>query len=266
MEINRLRSFALKGLSIVFICLTQVLNAQVQFPKQSNPPRLVYNFSLAFPELIAQEDLAALEHQLVAFSDSTSNQIVVVIVDDLQGMEPWQYATELGQAWGVGQAKEDNGVVVLIKPTKEGIGRKAFIAVGYGLSAVIPDLTAKRIVEDYMLPEFKQGRYYAGINKACSVLMGLANGEIHHENLDKKRPLIKSAWLIKFIVIILVLIYLASKSKGGGSSIGRRGVFMGPWYGGGFGGGFGGGGGSDSGGFGGFGGGGFGGGGSGGSW
>lgn len=266
MEINRLRSFVAKGLSIVLICFVQLLHAQIQFPKQSNPPRLVNQFSKAFPDLIAQADLDALERKLVAFSDSTSNQIVVVIVDDLQGMEPWQYATELGQAWGVGQAKEDNGVVILIKPTKEGIGRKAFIAVGYGLNAVIPDLTAKRIVEDYMLPAFKQGQYYTGIDQACTILMGLANGEIHHENLGQKRPVIKSAWLIKLIIIILVLIYLASKSKGGGTSIGRRGVFMGPWYGGGFGGGFGGGGGSDSGGFGGFGGGGFGGGGSGGSW
>jgi len=112
---------------------------------------LVNNFSAAFPDLLSAEEMAKLEKSLVAFSDSTSNQIVVVIVDDLQGLEPWQYATELGQAWGVGQAKEDNGVVILIKPTKEGIGRKTFIAVGYGLSAVIPDLTAKQPMVKYII-------------------------------------------------------------------------------------------------------------------
>ncbi len=247
------------------LCLvSNLLMAEVQFPQQSQPPRLVNNFSAAFPDLLSAEETANLEKSLVAFSDSTSNQIVVVIVDDLQGLEPWQYATELGQAWGVGQAKEDNGVVILIKPTKEGIGRKTFIAVGYGLTAVIPDLTAKQIVEQEMLPQFKQGQYYLGIQKACSVIMGLANGEIHHQNYKQNSPGIKTSLLIKFIIIILIIIYLASKSNGGGTAIGRRGVFIGPFMGGGFGGGFGRG--SDSGGFGGFGGGGFGGGGSGGSW
>jgi uncharacterized protein len=244
--------------------VVNLLKAEVKLPQPTQPPRLVNNFSFAFPNLLSEDQMASLEQTLKAFSDSTSNQILVVIVDDLQGLEPWEYATEIGQAWGVGQAKEDNGIVLLIKPTKEGIGRKAFIAVGYGLSAVIPDLTAKRIVDQELLPEFKQGNYYMGIQKACSVLMALANGEIHHQNYNQNRPDIKASWVIKLIIIILVIIYLASKSKGGGTSIGRRGVFMGPFYGGGFGGGFGGGG--DSGGFGGFGGGGFGGGGSGGSW
>ena len=261
---HKLISRFLYVFTLAFCLMANLLKAEVLLPQPTQPPRLVNNFSLAFPNLLSADEMASLENSLLAFSDSTSTQIVVLIVDDLQGLEPWEYATEIGQAWGVGQAKEDNGIVILIKPTKEGIGRKTFIAVGYGLSAVIPDLTAKRIVDQELLPEFKQGNYYMGIQKACSLLMALAKGEIKHQNYNQNRPAIKASWVIKLIIIILIIIYLASKSKGGGASIGRRGMFMGPFYGGGFGGGFGGG--SSSGGFGGFGGGGFGGGGSGGSW
>jgi uncharacterized protein len=232
-------------------------------PEKPNPPRLVNNLSKEFPGFFSAEETALLETKLQELSNSSSNQIVVLVVDDLNDMEPWAYATELGQKWGVGQGKEDNGIVVLIKPTKSGIGRKTHIAVGYGLEGAIPDLTANRIAEEEINPSLKAGRNFEAVDKGITVLIALAKGEYNYKTYDKSSKKVPGGLIFKLIVIILVLILFSRKNRGGGMSIGRGGVFMAPMFGG-FGGGSGGGG--DSGGFGGFGGGGFGGGGSGGSW
>ena len=232
-------------------------------PEKPNPPRLINNLSKEFPGFFTAEETALLETKLQELSNTSSNQIVVLVVDDLNDMEPWAYATELGQKWGVGQGKDDNGIVILIKPTKTGIGRKTHIAVGYGLEGAIPDLTANRIAEEEINPLLKEGRNFEAVDKGITVLIALAKGEYNYKTYDKSSKKVPGGLIFKLIVIILVLILFSRKNRGGGMSIGRGGVFMAPMFGG-FGGGSGGGG--DSGGFGGFGGGGFGGGGSGGSW
>jgi uncharacterized protein len=255
-------SYALTLMLLVFV--SQSAFAQSEgLPEKPNPPRLINNLSQEFPDFFSAEETAVLESKLEELSNSSSNQIVVVVVDDLNDMEPWSYATELGQKWGVGQGKDDNGIVVLIKPTKSGIGRKTFIAVGYGLEGSIPDLTANRIVENEINPLLKEGRNFDALNKGTDVLIALAKGEYNYKTYDKSSKKLPGGLIFKLIVIILVLILLSRRNRGGGMTIGSGGMFMGPMFGG-FGGGSSGGG--SSGGFGGFGGGGFGGGGSGGSW
>lgn len=255
-------NYTLPFLFLLFV--SQSAYAQSEgIPEKPNPPRLINNLSKEFPGFFSAEESAKLETKLEEFSKSSSNQIVVVVVDDLNDMEPWSYATELGHKWGVGQGKEDNGIVILIKPTKSGIGRKTHIAVGYGLEGAIPDLTANRIVKEEINPSLKEGRNFDAVNKGTDVLIALAKGEYNYKTYDKSSKKVPGSLIFKLIVIILVLILLSRKNRGGGMSIGRGGVFMAPMFGG-FGGGSSGGG--DSGGFGGFGGGGFGGGGSGGSW
>lgn len=242
-----------------------LLAQQELVPEMPKPPRLVNNLSTEFPDFLSAEETARLEAKLVRFSDSTSNQIVVVIVDDLNGMEPWTFATELGQKWGVGGAKQDNGVVVLIK-TKAGDGRgKAHIAVGYGLEGAIPDLTAKRIYEEEIVPYLKQGQHFLALDKSTDVIMALAKGEYNYKAYQKGKGKSSGRLVFYFILIILVMILLSGRNRGGGMTIGRRGTIFGPTFGGGGWGGFGGGS-SGGGGFGGFGGGGFGGGGAGGDW
>lgn len=242
-----------------------LLAQQELVPEMPKPPRLVNNLSTEFPDFLSAEETARLETKLVRFSDSTSNQIVVVIVDDLNGMEPWTFATELGQKWGVGGAKQDNGVVVLIK-TKAGDGRgKAHIAVGYGLEGAIPDLTAKRIYEEEIVPNLKQGQHFLALDKSTDVIMALAKGEYNYKAYQKGKGKSSGRLVFYFILIILVMILLSGRNRGGGMTIGRRGTIFAPTFGGFGGGGFGGGS-SGGGGFGGFGGGGFGGGGAGGDW
>lgn len=238
-------------------------------PERPTPPRLVNNLSKAFPNFLSQQEESQLERKLQGFANQTSNQIVIVIVDDLGGDEPWSYATELGHKWGVGQAKFDNGIVILVKPTGGEGQRNLFIAVGYGLEGAIPDLTTKQIRENEMYPDFKNGQYYAALDKGTDVLMALAKGEYSSDAYGKKHSSkrLPMGVIIPLIFIILFIVLRSGKGGGSGGLSMGTGFLLGSMFGGG-GGGFGGGGssGGDSGGFGGFGGGGFGGGGSGGNW
>ena len=232
-------------------------------PERPSPARLVNNMSSS--GFISSGEEERLEQKLEAFANETSNQIVIVIVDDLGGMEPWAFATELGQKWGVGQQKQDNGVVILVKPTGGEGERYLEIVVGYGLEGAIPDLTTKEIRENDMYPYFKKGQGYEGLDKGTDVLMALAKGEYNSDAYGKKHKggfsKVKMGLILLFIIIFIIISIKRGGRGGNGMSMGT-GFFLGSMMGGGrnFGGG------GSSGGFGGFGGGGFGGGGSGGSW
>ncbi len=249
---------------LVFLSLftsTLVLSQKDDIPESTN--RLVNNFSQEFPNFISEQEEEILEQKLEAFDKATSNQIVIIIVDDLNGYEPVEYATEIGEKWKVGQEKEDNGIVILIKPTGGKHERKYFIATGKGLEGAIPDAVCRQIEDNELLPNLKKGDYYAALDKTTDVLMSLAKGEFNSKEYSKKhKSKLPISKIIIIIIIIIVFIISVSKRGGGnGYTMGSGGIFFG-------GGGFGGGssGGSSGGGFGGFGGGDFGGGGSGGDW
>jgi uncharacterized protein len=211
---------------------------------------------------LSASQISTLERKLVAYNDSTSTQILVLLVEDLQGYSVEQYATEIGHNWGVGQKGKSNGAVILVKPKKGSERGQVNISPGYGLEEYVTDATAKRIIEKEMIPAFKENDYYTGINNAVNVIMDLCSGKFSQDEYADGDgfPL----WLTILFIIAIIVVF--SKFSGGGQNYsggGARTIWI-P-MGGGFGsGGFGGGG--HSGGFGGFGGGGFGGGGASGSW
>ena len=253
-------------LGIFALLLPLCTKSQDNLPDRPNPPQLVNNLSASFSGLTPQMTYQ-LEQKLVRFSDSTSNQIAIVIVDDLKGLEPEQYATHLGAKWGIGQKDKQNGIVILVKPTGGQGERKVFIAVGRGLEGAIPDLIAHRIVEQEILPNFKKGNFYEGLDAATSVLMSLAKGEFNYKQYASKKERTPPLLPLIIVVIIFALLFFSSRGGGGGYTMGSGGAFLGgALLGSMFGSGGGRSSGGDGGGFGGFGGGDFGGGGAGGSW
>ncbi len=222
-----------------------------------------------FAGILTADQKAALEHKLVAFDDSTSTQIAVVIIDNLDGYDVADYAVQLGRAWGIGGKEFSNGVLLLIS-VKD---RKLNIATGYGVEGALPDITSKHIIDEEIVPNFKGNDYYRGIDKGTDAIIKAVKGEYQ---VARKKS-VKGGSKIPFIIIAIVLFILFSSRGGGGKGgqfMSRRGsrgiaeaILWGSLLGGRGGGGFGGGGGGSSGGgFGGFGGGSFGGGGSSGSW
>ncbi len=238
-------------------------------PERPNPPRLVNNLSKQMPDFLSVQDADRLERKLEDFANQTSNQIVIVIVDDLKGLEPYDFAVRLHHNWGVGQAKQDNGIVIVVKPTGGQGQRKSTISVGYGLEGAIPDLTAKQIVDNELNTSFAKGDVYGGFDKATDVLMSLAKGEYNSDQYGQKhsRKGFPRGIIIPLIFLIIFIIIRSSGGRGGrgGMSMGS-GFLLGSMMGRGFGSGGGWGGGGSSGGFGGFGGGSAGGGGASGSW
>lgn len=252
-----------KILSFIFLVVV-VGFVSAQIATRPDPPRLYNNLSQEFPDFLNSAQAQQLEEKLEQFSNQTSNQICVVIVDDLNGMDASDYATKLINEWGIGKKGSNNGIVILIKPTGSAGGRDLFIAIGYGLEGAIPDLATKRIRDNEMNPYLKSGDYYTALDKGTDVLMQLAKGEINVKDYTRSSRGINPASVI-IIIIIIIFLLRAFFGGGGGSTYSRGGR---TYWGGGFGGGgFGGfGGGGSGGGFGGFGGGSSGGGGSGGKW
>ena len=244
----------------------QVENA---VPPAPSPPKL-YNDLTKGKNFLTPEQSIFLENKLVAYDDSTSNQVAIVIVETLQGYSANEYATALGRKWKVGGEQNNNGVVILIS-TEPG-NRDAYIATGYGLEGAIPDITAKHIVDDLLIPDFQEGNYYSGLNNSVDAIIKAAAGEYTApEGYRSNKPLPRPFKLIIAMIIFIIIVSVMSKGgRGGGGYASRRG-WLGPTiFGGGLGsGGWGGGGwsgGGGGGGFGGFGGGSFGGGGAGGKW
>ncbi len=236
------------------------------------PPRLVNDFAGILPP--AQRE--ALERKLVAFDDTTSNQIAVVIVSDLQGYDRSEFAYRVAHEWGVGQGDFNNGVLVLVRPKSASASGIVFIATGYGLEGAIPDIACAEIIDREMIPRFREEDYYGGIDAGTDVLMALAAGEYSHDRYRDAMPSSVIPAIIIFIVILFIVIAIASGNSNNRHISGSGTSSLPPWllmemmgggrsHGGSWGG-FSGGGRSGGGGFGGFGGGGFGGGGAGGSW
>ena len=225
--------------------------------------RLVNDFSGTLTPQQAQ----ALENKLVAFDDSTSTQIAVIIIPSLNGNDVSDYNLKLGRAWGIGGKEFNNGVVLLIAKGD----RKLNIATGYGVEGALTDVIAKHIIDDVIRPKFKGDDYYRGIDEGTDAIMKALQGEYTAPANYKKKGTSAGRILGYIIMIIIFLVAFSGGSKGGGSFMSRRGFAawtIGSMLGGGGSGGsgWGGGGGGSSGGFGGFGGGSFGGGGASGSW
>jgi uncharacterized protein len=273
MILKRIYSTIIALLIPVLLCNVHSQN----IPEKPVPPRLVNDLA----GILNPAESNRLEQRLVSFNDSTSTQISIVTVPSLDGYAPSDYAQRLGEKWGIGRKKLDNGVLILVKPKTPDSRGEIFIATGYGLEGVIPDITAAEIVDYEILPSFRNGDYYGGLVNAVNTLMDLARGEYTASEYSRRaggESNEKSPGLfgIIFIIIILLIIFRKRGSSGNrkitGSGLpfwllmgmlgsGNR-SHRGSWGGFSGGGGFGRGGG----GFGGFGGGSFGGGGAGGSW
>ena len=243
-------------------------------PKKTTDQTSVYQYT----PLLSESQKNSLEQKLIKYSDSTSTQIVVAIISSTQGENINYLGAQWGQKWGIGQEREDNGILILLARDD----RKIAINTGYGVEHLMTDAMSRRIIERDIIPYFKQNDYYGGLNRGVDAIFEVMTGEYQgtrQENTSEEFP--GGFIILLFIIFIIVMISISKKNQGGGgpgsnrgggfsiwdaiilSNLGRGGMGSGS-SGGGFGGGgsFGGGGGFG----GGFGGGGFGGGGASGGW
>ena len=255
----------------LFVCLliTQIGFAQFSIPQKPDIQTSVYDYA----NLLSPQEKTQLEEKLIRYSDSTSTQIVVATVKTINGEDIGILTPKWGHQWGIGQAKEDNGVFILVAEKEH----KIWISAGYGLEDKLTAGIGGEITRNIIVPEFKAGSYYKGLDKGADALFDLFRGKYKGERKQNQKedgfPILPIV-----IIFIVILIIIAKNRKDGGGNSGNNGggmsltdIILLSSLGRGFGnGGFGGGssgGGFGGGGFGGgFGGGGFSGGGSGGDW
>ncbi|MBK6950052.1 MAG: TPM domain-containing protein [Haliscomenobacter sp.] len=230
--------------------------------------------------ILDQGQKTALEQKLVAYADSTSTQIAIVLESSLDGDDVFEYSFRLAEAWGIGSKGNDNGILIYAALED----RKLYIHAGPGVQGYLTDNVSKRILDQIIRPAFREGAYYVGLDKATTVMIELGAGTYSNEASGKEGNRAGSVLLVLLIVVGVIFLFslFSNTNDGDGGGYyrgghydagphGRRGgggwiIFPG---GGGWGSGGSGGGNNDSGGwgdFGGFGGGGFDGGGAGGDW
>ena len=248
---------------LVFFLFGIYANAQFTIPKVPSFQTSVYDYA----DVLNPTEEKELENKLVHYSDSTTTQIVVITIDDLKGESIGLLTPRWAQEWGIGQEKEDNGILILLSKND----REIWISPGYGVEDRLTAGINGELIRNIIIPEFKAGSYYSGLDKGADAIFEVLKGKYKgsRKESNKDFPILP---IIVFVVILILIISKASKG-GGNSGGGSRGLDLGDIIilsslgrgNGGFGGGsFGGG---SSGGFGGgFGGGGFSGGGAGGSW
>lgn len=202
--------------------------------------------------LLKPDERAALDAKLKAHEDKTSDQVVVATVPSLEGFEIEDYANRLFRQWKLGQAKTNNGALLLVAPKE----RKVRIEVGYGLEGALTDALSRVIIATAIAPQFQKGDYAAGIDAGIDGMLSILTGDAEEwqrraqvRNDDTSVPI--SLLHIVVMIIVIVLILRSMRRNLGAQSHRTR---SGRWIttGSGLGGGWGGGGGSFGGGGGGF--------------
>ncbi|HQV99268.1 MAG TPA: TPM domain-containing protein [Bacteroidia bacterium] len=253
--------------AVCLVLFSVNVNAADDFPERAT--RLVTDYT----GTLRPDELQSLENKLVAFDDTTSMQIAVVMMASVGNYDISDYAVQLFNKWKIGDKKNNSGVLLLVAKDD----RKVWITTGYGMEGVFPDALVKQVIDREIVPKFRSGDYFGGIDAGTTAITGITTGE--YKAVGKKSKGNKGGvfpfLMFAFIIIVIIISQVGrAKRYGRKNNLGFWAAWAllnaasnrshGSW--GGFtgGGGFGGGGGG--GGFGGFGGGMSGGGGAGGSW
>lgn len=195
-------------LSVLFVSETVVS----QFDIPEIPPNSKQTAVYDYIELLSDSERSSLGTKLVNYADTTSTQIVVVIISTTKGEDISLLGAKWGHKWGIGQADTDNGILILLAKDD----RTVDINTGYGIEYRITDRMAERIINNYMIPEFKKGNYYAGLDKATSVMIDMLSGEFDGEQ-QREFPYTSLIMIAIFVLFLIIIINARTKNRGGGS-------------------------------------------------
>jgi uncharacterized protein len=130
--------------------------------------------------ILKQKTIDQLEKQLIAYEDSTSNQIAVLIIPTLDGEVLEEYSLRVAEKWKLGQASKDNGILLLVAIDDH----KMRIEVGQGLEGVLTDAQCNRIIRNEMAPEFRRNDYDAGVIDGIDGITKAIAGEYSAEDAN----------------------------------------------------------------------------------
>jgi uncharacterized protein len=203
------------SLLFIFFCCSQTLSAQFEIPTKPKFQTSVYD---DYIQLLTPSEKKDLERKLIQYSDTTSTQIVVAIISSTDGENINYLGTQWAHSWGIGQAKEDNGVFILLAKDD----RKIAISTGYGVEHLLTDAMSRRIIEKDIIPYFKQNDYYGGLNRGADAIFEVLTGEYQGSRQTESKGSSSIPFFMIIFIIILVIIIANSKNKRGGKGGGKR--------------------------------------------
>lgn len=217
-EVNELTMRIYFFVPLFFVLSSLFLQAN-DIISRPEPPRMVNDMA----GFLTPNQRIELEQRLVEYARQSSTQLVFVSVPDLKGYEKADYAVRLAHDWGIGQEGKDNGILILVKPKTAGSSGEVFIATGYGIEEYVPDAVAKRIVENDMLPYFRQQQNYQGVRTAVERLIDLTQGKYTAEAYMQQQGTEGFPWGVIFFLLIFTFVPLLSRlSHARRTSVGKN--------------------------------------------
>ncbi len=214
----KLLKYILFFLLFAIFGFTQTIHAQYKIPKR--PTNKKQHFVYDYTNLLSDKDSLNLNVKLRKYSDTTSTQIVLVIINTTKGEDIGILTPRWAHDWGVGQAKEDNGVFILLARDD----RKIWISPGYGVEHKLTAGIVGEVVRYVIIPHFKRDNYYQGLDKGTDAIFKILEGEYQgtrQSSSNDEFPV--GFFLLLFIVFIIFIIALSKSRRGGGNNKGNRG-------------------------------------------
>ena len=156
--------------------------------------------------LLTTADKAALEQELKALEDKSTDQLVIYVARSLQGYEIEDFGYKLGRAWAIGHKDKNNGVILIVAPKE----RKVRIEVGRGLEPQLTDVMSKLIIENAILPAFRRGDFPAGIKAGVRDIRDVLLGDAEAVKQRAKSAAQRSPGGGGFAVAVLIILILVA--------------------------------------------------------
>ena len=185
-----------------FFLLAFLLLALSGFSQIPDKPSFIHPImDLDDTGILNQQETDAIYQKLKNYSDSTSTEILVIIVKTTNGEDIARYATDLGHKWKIGQKGKDNGIILLIAKDD----RRINISTGYGTEGLMTDALSRRVIEEIIQPEFKAENYYAGIDKGTTAIMQIMKGEFKSDGKKKGGGFPFGVFVFIFIILMIII-------------------------------------------------------------
>jgi uncharacterized protein len=210
------RLFAINGVlwAIAALVLATVAFAAFSFPALTG--RVVDQANI-----LPAATRSAIETKLAALEDKSGIQLVVATVSSLQGSDIETFSVELARAWKLGEAKKNNGLLLLVAPNE----RKVRIEVGYGLEGTMTDALSSVIIQSAIIPKFRSGDYAGGVSAGVDAIIDaltVDSGEWQARSkvrVEQQQSLFDQ--LLPFIILALFLFVFISMVRNARGQSGR---------------------------------------------
>jgi uncharacterized protein len=218
MSLPRPMRFALALLVMSFALVTAA--AALNFPTLTG--RVVDE-----AKILNQAKREELTQKLADLESKTTDQLVVVTLQSLQGTSIEDYGYQLGRAWGIGQKGKNNGVLLIVAPTE----RKVRIEVGYGLEGTLTDALTKIIIENTIIPRFRAADFAGGITSGAGAIIQVLSGDAELfkqqtavKQAPEEKPLVNSFGILFVLIwigiaVFIVLTIVRSHRRGSGGNV-----------------------------------------------